>query len=102
VTASNHRPSGSGDNRPASAAAPGSAPRARGRGSADAPGADSPRLFPAEALALVVGLALPHAPSRRHLAPSALRSCAGLARAWREPEASALEAVEKVVTGVPS
>ena len=40
VTASNHQPSGSGDSRPASAAAPGSAPRARGRGTADAPGAD--------------------------------------------------------------
>ena len=40
VTAGHYRLGGSGDSRPASAAAPGSAPRARGRGTADAPGAD--------------------------------------------------------------
>ena len=97
MTASNHRPAGSGDSRPASAAAPGSAP-AREGGHSRRPGADRPRPSTAEALALVVKLALSHSLSLRHFASPGADPCAGLARAWREPQASALEAVEKVVT----
>ena len=55
VTASNHRPMGSGDSRPARGRRAWQRPRARGRGKARrAPGADLPRSLPAEALALVV------------------------------------------------
>ena len=53
VTAGHHRPSGSGDSRPASAAAPGSVHTREGAASADAPDADRPYL-PADAIGLVV------------------------------------------------
>ena len=46
VTAGHHRPGGSGEVRPASAAAPGSVRTREGAASADAPGADSPPPFP--------------------------------------------------------
>ena len=46
VTAGYHRPAGSGDSRLASAAVPRRAPARKGRGSADAPGADRPPLIP--------------------------------------------------------
>jgi len=51
VTAGHHRLCGSGEVRPASAAAPGSAPAREGAASADAPGAESPPRFPADAIA---------------------------------------------------
>lgn len=90
-------PTGSGDSRPASAAAPVSAPAREGAALADAPGATDPRPFPAEALVLVVM----HSPrptlSLFAIASSALDPCAG----WGPALACrrrALEAVEKVVT----
>ena len=52
--------------------------------------------------ALVVKVALPRTPSLRHSASSIPGRCAGWGRAWREPQASALETVEKVVTGPDS
>ena len=85
MTANNHRPAGSGDGRPVSAAAPDSA-RAREGAAQPTPRARTdPRPFPAEALALVVTLALPPRFRLRHSASSALDRCAGSARAWREP-----------------
>jgi hypothetical protein len=64
VTAGHHRPSGSGDSRPASAAAPGSVRTREGAASADAPARTDPRL-PAAAIGLVVLPRLsPQFPSR--------------------------------------
>jgi hypothetical protein len=54
VTASNHRPAGSGDSRPASAASTGSAPALEGEAQPTPRARTDPRPFPAEALALVV------------------------------------------------
>jgi hypothetical protein len=91
VTASNHRPAGSGDSRPASAAAPGSVHTREGEAQPTPRARTDPCPFPAETLALVATLALPHASvsgtSRLRLSIF----CAGSARAWREPQASALE-----------
>ena len=87
MTASSHRPAGSGDSRRASAAAPGSA-AAREGGAQPTPRARTdPRPLPAEALALVVTLALPHASvsGTSRLQISGPR--AGSTRAWREPKA---------------
>jgi hypothetical protein len=78
---------------------PVSAPAREGAASADAPGADlSPAHSPAEALALVVMLALPCASLSPALRVFSSRSPVELARRWREPQASALETVEKVAT----
>jgi hypothetical protein len=57
VTASNHWPAGSGDRRPASAAAPGSAPAREGEAQPTPRARTDPRPFSAEALALVAKLA---------------------------------------------
>ena len=54
VTAGHHRPRGSGDGRQASARRARRAPARQGAAFADAPGADRPPSFPAEALALAV------------------------------------------------
>ena len=99
MTASHHRPGGSGDSRPASAAAPGSAPAREGAASADAPGADSPPPFPAGAIGLVVHARTQSRFPLRPLRVLSSRSlCAGSARALA-CRRRALEAVEKVVTG---
>ena len=97
VTASNHRPAGSGDSRPASAAAPGSASAREGEAQPTPRAQTDPRPIPR----LRPGPSghartLPRS-HLRHFASSALDQCAGSARAWREPRASALEVVEKVV-----
>ena len=78
MTASNHRPAGSGDSRPASAASPGSAPAREGEAQPTPWARTAPRPFPAGALALVVTLALSHASQLRHFASSVLRSLRGL------------------------
>ena len=96
VTAGHHQPGGSGDGRPASAAAPGSVCTREGAASADAPGADSPLPFPPPPSAWW------YCPSQFTLSLSAssrLLRCqpgCGPALACRR---RALEAVEKVVTG---
>ena len=61
MTAGNHQPARSGDSRPASAAAPGSAPAREGEAQPTLRARISPRPFLAEALALVVMLVLPDA-----------------------------------------
>ena len=95
VTAGNHRPAGSGDSRPASAAAPGSAPAREGEAQPTPRARTDPRPFSAPAPALVVMLAPTHSsPGTSRLQHSI--SCAGSACAWREPQASALEAVKAV------
>jgi hypothetical protein len=89
----------SGADRPVPAARPRQRPARERARHAGAPGADLSPPFPAEALALVIIPTTPHAFTLRHIAPSALDPFApGLARRWREPQASALETVEKVVT----
>lgn len=91
VTASNHRPGGSGDSRPASAARTRQRPRAREARAKPTPRARTfPRPLPAEAW--------PWWSSTRHVSrvhSSALRvvssrSRRGLGPVWREPQASAL------------
>jgi hypothetical protein len=98
VMASNYRPAGSGKQPLGITRRARKRPRTRGRRLADALGADRPPPIPREALALVVTLALAHASicGASRLQLSIHR--AGSARAWREPQASALEAVEKLVT----
>jgi hypothetical protein len=54
VTAGCHRPGGSGEDRAASAAAPGSVRTREGAALADAPGGDSLPAFPVNAIGLVV------------------------------------------------
>ena len=61
VTASSHRPAESGDSRRASAAAPGSALAREGEAQPTPRARTDPAHFPAETLALVVTLAIPHA-----------------------------------------
>src|SRR5215831_14118336 len=99
MTAGNHRPAGSGDSGPASAAAPVSAPAREGAASADAPGADRPRHSPAEALALVIISAVPHVLVS---GTSRLQSwvCERVGRPARRAGGAPLKTVEKVVTGV--
>jgi hypothetical protein len=96
VTASNHIPREAGQARGVGRRAPSAPPRERGAAQPTPRARTSPPPFPAEGL--LVTSALPHAflsGTRFHSFRSA---CAGSARAWREPQASALEAVEKVVT----
>ena len=69
VTAGHHRPGGSGDGRPASAAAPGSVPHARGRGLSRRPGRGQSPAFPADAIGLVVLPVSVHAFPLGQLAP---------------------------------
>jgi len=98
VTSGNHRPVGSGDSRPVSAASPGSAPAREG----EAQPTPRARTFPPPIPPLRPwpwwsSSSRSTLPIFRRFASSAFDSCAGSARAWREPQASALEVVEKVV-----
>ena len=86
VTAGHHRPAGSGDSRPASAAAPVSAPAREGAAQPPPPRARTvPRSFPAKALALVVLPVSVHAllfpATSRFCAASGLRPGAGVPQA---------------------
>ncbi len=97
VTASNHRPTGSGDSHPASAVAPGGALAREGEAQPTPRRRTDLRSFPAEATALVVMLALStlsiSGTSRLQLSiPARARPAHGGSRR------RALETVEKVVT----
>ena len=96
LTAGHHRPGGSGEVRPASAAAPGSVRTREGAALADAPGREPPPSFPADAIGLVVLPVSGHAFPLGQLAP--FRAVAGLSSALA-CRRRALEPVEKVVTG---
>ena len=85
MTAGHHRPGGGGEIRPESAAAPGSVRTREGAASADAPGADSPPTFPADAIGLVVLPVSVHAFSSGQLAPFC--AAAGLRPGAGVPEA---------------
>jgi hypothetical protein len=88
---------GSGASRPASAAAPVSAPAREGAAQPTPRARTDPRHSPLRTRWSRSHF-LTH-PSSALRVSSSRSLCAGSARAWREPQASALEAVEKVVTG---
>ena len=91
VTADLHRLGGSGDGRPASAAAPGSVRTREGAASADAPSTDRPPPFPSPSARWCCRLA----PARSAARAPALLSGRGPALACRR---RALEGVQQVCT----
>jgi hypothetical protein len=93
VTAGHHRPGGSGDSRLASAATPVRASAREGAALADAPGADSPPTFSADAIGLMVLPVSVHAFPLGHFAP--FRAGPGRNPARLACRRRALETVEK-------